>query len=638
VLAVLCVTPLLFWPWARDAYHLAKVAALTVFALPAFAAWMTLGRPGWRQVPRWYLALAGGFLAWTLARSFGGVDWPTAALTAGEWVVTVLLAAGALGLPERDRRKALYALLAGASVAVAIGFGQMVFGRGLLSPYAVDLRSVTFTEERAFSTFGNPIFFGAFLILVFPLAAAETVRRAEAGLRAWVPAAAGLLILAGLALAASRGAFLGLAASLALLALAVPRLKRLALGVAALALAALLVLGLWRPALVEHLLVLGDPGRLLMWKTAVRMVRQAPVMGIGLGQFTQRYPCVQLEVATPGDAGYGVNAIHAHNDYLESAAELGLPGACLFAAAFLGLLAWRGFGMPVWGVRAGIVAVAVQSLFNFPLHTAPTMSFVWLLPAVFVLPEGVPLRAPRAPRARDAWWLLVVLLAALALRPFVRSSYFQMALAYQDAAGEAARRDPGRVPALYGRAAGYFDRALRILPDDSRTRVGFHKGKMLYEAGDLNGAQAEFLSDLDRFPCYPEGWGNLGVIYGVRAMNGEAAMLPKAQEMIEHALRLRPGGKEAASDWNSLGNVRVLAGNEAGALQGYREALRCAPGFVEAASNAVALLLGRHRRAEAQEIVRSLLVAAPDDPEARAMARALGVRVSPSSATPGVSP
>ena len=44
----------------------------------------------------------------------------------------------------------------------------------------------------------------------------------------------------------------------------------------------------------------------------------------------------QLEVATPGDAGFGVNAVHAHNDYLEEAAELGLPGALLFAAAFLG--------------------------------------------------------------------------------------------------------------------------------------------------------------------------------------------------------------------------------------------------------------------------------------------------------------
>ncbi|MEK7474597.1 MAG: O-antigen ligase family protein [Candidatus Coatesbacteria bacterium] len=577
-------------------------------------------------MPRWYLAVAGGFLAWVLARAFGGTDWPTAAVRAGEWGVTVLLAVGALGLPERDRRKAMYALLAGVSVAVAIGFGQMVFGRALLSPYAVDLRSVTFTEERAFSTFGNPIFFGAFLILVFPLAAAEFARRVEARERAWFPATAGVLILAGLALAASRGAFLGLAASLVLLALAAPRLRRAVAGVAAVALAALLLLGLWRPGLVEHLLVLGDPGRLLMWKTAVRMCEQSPVAGAGLGQFTQRYPCVQLEVATPGDAGYGVNAIHAHNDYLESAAELGLPGACLFVAVFLGLLAWGGEGTWVWGVRAGIVAVAVQSLFNFPLHTAPTMSFVWLLPAVFLLPAGTSLRVPGR---RDAWWLVAVVLAALCMRPFVRSSYFQMALAYQDAAGEAVRANSPRVPALYGRAMGYFDRALRIMPDDSRTRVGFHRGKMLYEAGDLNGAQAEFMADLDRFPCYPEGWGNLGVIYGVRAMNGETAMLPKAQELIGHALRLRPGGREAASDWNSLGNVRVLAGNEVGALQSYREALRCQPGFVEAASNAVRLLLRRHRRAEAQRIARDLLAALPDDPEARAMARALGVSSTP---------
>ena len=621
--AALGVTPLLFWPWARDAYHLAKDAALVLLALPAFSAWWALGRPGWTGVPKWYLAVLGGFLGWALVRSVGGADWPTAALRAGEWGFTVLLATGALGMSGRDRRKALAVLLAAVSVAVAIGFGQMLFGRALLSPYAVDPRSITFTEERAFSTFGNPIFFAAFLILVFPLAAAECARRVEAGGRPWLPAVAGVLMLAGIGMAASRGAFLGLAASLGLLALAVPRVRGWVAGVAALAVAALLVLGLWRPGLVEHVLVLGDPGRLLMWKTAARMWHQAPAVGVGLGQFTQRYPCVQLEVASPGDAGYGVNAIHAHNDYLEAAAELGLPGALLFAGAVFGLFAWPGTGALLWGVRAGIAAVAVQALFNFPLHTAPTMSFVWLLPAVFVLPGGVPVRGPRR---GDAWWgAIAVGLAALCLRPFVRSSYFQMALAWQDAAAQAARQDPARTAACYGRAAAYFDRALRLVPDDSRSRIGYHRGKMLFEAGDLNGAQAEFTADLERFPCYPEGYGNLGVIYGVRAMNGETGMLPKAQELIGHALRLRPGGKEAASDYNSLGNIRVLAGNEDGALLSYREALRCEAGSIEAASNAVRLLLRRHRRAEAREIVQALLSAKPDDPEALAMARAVGI-------------
>jgi tetratricopeptide (TPR) repeat protein len=111
-------------------------------------------------------------------------------------------------------------------------------------------------------------------------------------------------------------------------------------------------------------------------------------------------------------------------------------------------------------------------------------------------------------------------------------------------------------------------------------------------------------------------------------------LLPKAEGLIQHALRLRPGGKEAANDYNSLANIRVLTGNETGALMSYREALRCNPGFVEAASNAVRLLLRRKRRAEAQDVVRALLGANPDDPEARAMARAVGVAV----AAPGMAP
>jgi len=583
-------------------------------------------------VPRWYLAVFGTYLAWALARSFGGVDWPSARLRAGEWLVTALLAASALGLSFRDRRKALAALMAGASLAVLMAFGQMIWGRTLLSPYAVDARSVTFTAERVASTFGNPIFFGAFLVLVFPLAAAGAARRLEARARIFPWAAAGGLMLAGIALAASRGAFLGLAAALGLLALAVPRLRRWAGVAAASAAALLMVLGLWRPGLVEHLLVFGDPGRLLMWKTAVRMWHDSPLTGAGLGQFTQRYPCVQLEVATPGDAGFGVNAVHAHNDFLEEAAELGLPGVLLFAAALLGLLALPGAGASAWGVRAGIFGVAVQSLFNYIMRTAPTMTFVWVCPALFVLPAGD--GGTRAPRKADLGWVLAVVVLVLLFRPFVRSSYVQMGLAYQDAGTEASARNPVRAPEFFGKSVRYFDRALLCLPDDAQTRIGFQRGKTLFDSGDLPGAQAEFAGDLDRFPCYPEGYGHLGVVYGVRAMNGEMELLPKAEGLIQHALRLRPGGKEAANDYNSLANIRVLTGNETGALMSYREALRCNPGFVEAASNAVRLLLRRKRRAEAQDVVRALLGANPDDPEARAMARAVGVAV----AAPGMAP
>ncbi len=631
VCAILLVAPVLFWPWARDAYHLTKLGFIATLGVPAFACWWFAGRPGWSGVPRWYRGCAGLFLLWAFVRSFGGMDGAAAAVRWLEWAVALGVAAASLGLDRAERAKAFTALLAGAGLAAGLGAGQVVFGAQLMSPYAVDERSVTFTAERVFSTFGNPIFFAGYLALLLPVALAAAVERHRAGAPAarialW-PGPVILLMLLGLALASSRGAYLGLAAGLALVALGVPAL-RFAVGVAGGILgASVVVSGFLKPELLEHLLVAGDPVRLLMWRTSLAMIRVEPLAGVGLGRYTFAYPCAQQSVATAGEAGFGVNAVHAHNDYLEAAAELGVPGGLLLLAVFPGLLLLPLAGLRGWGIRGGVAAVGVHALFNFPLHTQPVMTLVFLIAALGLEPRQPDPGAPagdRRPgrRAVVLFCVVSVLCAALFLRPFLRSCYLQWALAYQDGT-----KEPGRAPAAVGtffdRSDRCFTAARRILPDDSHARIGFQRGKMLYERGDLVGAQAEFEHDRDRFPCYPEGHGNLGVIYGVRAMNGEMHLLPKAEELILAALRIRPGGREAASDFNSLGNTRVLAGNTKGALEAYSRALECDPRSLEAIANVVGQLVKLGRRAEALAVVEAGLVHRPGDRELAAMAASL---------------
>jgi len=322
-----------------------------------------------------------------------------------------------------------------------------------------------------------------------------------------------------------------------------------------------------------------------------------------------------MAVASPGEVGFGVNAVHAHNDFLEAAAEFGAPGLALFIGVFPGLLLLPATTLRGWGVKAGVLAVAVHALFNFPLSTAPVQALVWLLPATWLCEPGDPRRRPGG-RGAVLAGLAVVPVAGLLLMPLVRSSYHQWALAYQDAR-------------QYPRAAALLDRAERILGDDVGSRLGFTRGKLDFEAGDLKDAEVRFRDDMARFPCYPEGYGNLGVVYGVRAMNGDHAALAAAQDWIGKALRLRPGGKEAATDYNSLGNIRVLAGNERGALESYREAIRCDDAFAEPAVNAARLLMKRRRHAEAAAIVRAVLAKRPSDPDLQQLALMLGVAPSP---------
>lgn len=68
--------------------------------------------------------------------------------------------------------------------------------------------------------------------------------------------------------------------------------------------------------------------RLSIWRDSLRLISRHPVLGSGFGSFATVYPSVQTAFLN--------NVVdHAHCDYLEVVAELGLPGAILvFGAIF----------------------------------------------------------------------------------------------------------------------------------------------------------------------------------------------------------------------------------------------------------------------------------------------------------------
>lgn len=602
VCAVLFLVPLLFWPWLRDAYHIVKEGGLLVFGVPALLAWWIEGRPGWKDVPAWYRWSAAAFLFWVVLRALGGgADPVSGRMQAGEWLLVALGTVSVMGLPEQVRRRALAWLVAGSAMVCLVGIAQHLFGWNFLVPYKMEQRSITFTQDRVFSTFGNPIFFAGYLVLVFPLTIAALASEAPGPYRRKFWGGALFLEIIALLFTSSRAAFIGLFAGGAVMALAVPQLRKWLWKVGAVGAVAIALVWLVRPGLVTHALVMGDSGRLIMWKATAKMAADSPLLGVGTGNYTAEYPCAQVAVASPGDTGFGVNAVFAHNEYLQAASEWGLPGLVLMVVVLWGLLgAFPAHDFLGWGVRAGTVGIAVHALFNFPFHVSPTAEFTWLIPALFLSGNA---RMP-APGRRIMWIALPVLAiaAAIMFRPFTRSSYLQWALAYQD----------GK---YYQKAAECFDGALRIMADDAQSRIIFHSGKMRFEAGDLVGAQAAFEEDLARFPCYPEAYGNLGVVYGVRAMNGERDALARAESLVERALSIRPGGREAATDYNSLGNLRVLAGKKRAAIESYKQALIWEPGFAEAASNAARIMVEMGNRQGAVAVLQEALEKNPEDRE-----------------------
>lgn len=115
----------------------------------------------------------------------------------------------------------------------------------------------------------------------------------------------------------------------------------------------------------------GGQNRLAIWRDTLVLIGQHPFLGRGLGTFFVAYPSVQTAFLN--------NLVsHAHNDYLEFASELGLPGAfLLFGAAFSLLLqSVRRFrdGDPGFeramtlGAFGGLAAILLHSLADFNLH------------------------------------------------------------------------------------------------------------------------------------------------------------------------------------------------------------------------------------------------------------------------------
>jgi len=106
-------------------------------------------------------------------------------------------------------------------------------------------------------------------------------------------------------------------------------------------------------------------------KDSLRMLLGHPVSGVGLGSFMTAYPSYQ---SYPSD--WWVN--HAHNDYVEAAAETGIVGvaavltamALFFHLAFAGLARRVGTerGLIRLGAAIGCCGLLVHSFFDFNLH------------------------------------------------------------------------------------------------------------------------------------------------------------------------------------------------------------------------------------------------------------------------------
>jgi len=140
-------------------------------------------------------------------------------------------------------------------------------------------------------------------------------------------------------------------------------------------------------------------GRLLIWKVSTNIIKESPIFGIGYDRFGQVYNKYQGNYFAEKDRAefekyVAGNIKQAHNEYVETTAELGIIGLIFFigilmTAVFSNARVIRKSENSEFGILnsnfrkaavASVVSLMISGFFSYPFQILPTLlNFIFLL-------------------------------------------------------------------------------------------------------------------------------------------------------------------------------------------------------------------------------------------------------------------
>ena len=313
----------------------------------------------------------------------------------------------------RELQRIVLAMAASAVIVILYGFYQFIFGIDISAMKWVDGEAFPELSKRVFSTWENPNILAGYLDIVACLA----VGLMAALPRGWRILAILILVgaLACLGMTYARGACLVIAVVLA--GYGVLRDWRVLAGIVVIGAGALL----FDPVLADRLLSVftrvdtSSEMRLAFWESTIAMILDHPFLGIGWGVYFMVYPEYDFYLQ-----GAPVQIVHAHNMYLNYAAEIGVPGALSFLWFFFGSLTlafrtprktplweaelaahesvWKTLadvraGLERWrrrrfteglslGLGLALISVALNGITDHLLFNIPSSMLLWMLAAM----------------------------------------------------------------------------------------------------------------------------------------------------------------------------------------------------------------------------------------------------------------
>jgi len=454
------------------------------------------------------------------------------------------------------------------SVLVAASLIPCIYG--MLQHFRVDpIAWVPSSHERILATFGNPTYFAAYLAFTIPVTLAAYLLEGRRAMR-WGYLAIVSLQFACLLWTYSRGPWLGTVLALAI-GLGIPALfhvRQLARRYGARIGAAVFVLLLISIVLARHSGIVEraasstdfkDPAnvqRTLQWNAGYRVFTEHLIVGVGPGALKIYIP----EKLTPAFFKTGIETVseHAHNEFIEIAADTGLIGLGLFLWILVQATVmtvrcvrhaarqdpWREFhaSMLLGAIGGLLVCNLVGVTMRYSCGAVYFWVYLGLLGAVCAASRAaVPgdeflwLRVPRPNVSRVKFVRLVVVGAGiatwLAVRPFVAAMEEKKAnlhlsdghvVAAETAIQSCLQLAPHNLPVLYRlasvyRATGRNEQALEVYtylrslsPDYAR--VHYNLGALYTSLGDLQKA-VEHLERAAALDGLPDSWRRLSETY-----------------------------------------------------------------------------------------------------------------------------
>jgi O-antigen ligase len=231
---------------------------------------------------------------------------------------------------------------------IAIGYGTLQFVDARVFPPGIGKGIDPFVWRgafgpRVFSTYGNPNFYGDFLVIVFPILLTQFLKT-----RRWslVPLMAMLLL--NLISTGTKGAWLGFAMVCVLFgAVSLKYYKEFSrpyrakiLGVAAFG--ALGLIAYTAKDLETRIVSINF--RLFTWEATWDLITTHPFIGSGVGAFPPLYPAVRRPAIFHIEAKHNTETDHAEDEYLEEFLDNGILG--------FGIFLWLVFSTLVIGFRS----------------------------------------------------------------------------------------------------------------------------------------------------------------------------------------------------------------------------------------------------------------------------------------------